>query len=107
MKKYRVIEAPRAKKDIKRYVGYLLNVKKSNQAAQALFDDYRGTKERLSEIAGAIHNPESDKLKQRNLKRINFQKHNYFFLFRINGNTAEIVAMFHSLEDYENKLPIN
>ena len=40
MKKYRVIEAPRAKKDIKRYVGYLLNVKKSNQAAQALFDDY-------------------------------------------------------------------
>ena len=104
MKKYRVIEAPRAKKDIKRYVGYLLNVKKSNQAAQALFDDYRGTKERLSEIAGAIHNPESDKLKQRNLKRINFQKHNYFFLFRVNGDTAEIVAMFHSLEDYENKL---
>ena len=105
MKKYRVIEAQIAKKDIKKYVGYLRNIKRSTQAAQALFDDYRVTKQRLAEVAGTIQEPKSQKMKQRGLKRINFSKHNYFFLFRINGNDAEIVAVFHGLEDYENKLP--
>lgn len=105
MKKYRIIEAPRAKKDIKKYVGYLLNVKKSDQAAQALFDDYRETKEILADHAGAIGDPASENLKRRGLKRINFRKHNYFFLFRIKGDTVEVAAMFHGLEDYERKLP--
>lgn len=77
----------------------------SIQAAQALFDDYRATKQHLADVAGAIKEPESEKMKLRRLKRINFLKHNYFFLFRINGDNAEIVAMFHGLEDYENKLP--
>ena len=102
---YRVIEAPRAKKDIKKYVGYLRDRKKSIQAAQALFDDYRATKERLADIAGMIRDPDSEKLKLRGLKRINFAKHNYFCLFRVKGNTVEIAAMFHGLEDYESKLP--
>lgn len=52
-----------------------------------------------------IRDPDSEKLKQRGLKRINFVKHNYFFLFRVKGNTVEIAAMFHRLEDYESKLP--
>ena len=104
MKEYKVIEAPRVKKDIKKYVGYLRNVKMSVQAAQALFDDYRATKKRLANIAGSLPDPDSEELKQRGLKRINFEKHNYFFLFRINGDKVEIAAMFHGLEDYENKL---
>ena len=78
MKKYRVVEAPRAKKDIKRYIGYLRNEKKSQQAAQALFDDYRATKKKLVEVAGMLNDPDNEILKQRGLKRINFIKHNYF-----------------------------
>lgn len=105
MNKYRVIEAPRAKKDIKRYIGYLRNVKRSEQAAQALFDDYRATKKNLADVAGMVSDPDNEKLKQRGLKRMNFIKHNYFFLYRIKDNDAEIAAMFHGLEDYENKLP--
>ncbi len=104
MKNYKVIEAPRAKKDIKKYVGYLRNVKVSIQAAQALFDDYRATKKRLSDIAGAIREADSEKLRQRGLKRIDFARHNYFFLFRVKDDTVEVVAMFHGLEDFENKI---
>ena len=104
MKKYKVLVAPRAKKDVKKYVSYLRNVRLSMQAAQALFDDYRSTKKRLADICKYIGEPESEKLKQRGLKRINFTRHNYFFLFRVKGDTVEIVAMFHGLEDYENKI---
>lgn len=104
MRKYKIIEAPRAKKDIKKYIGYLRNEKKSIQAAQALFDDYRATKRHLADIAGAIRESDNEKMKERGLKRINFMKHNYFFVFRIKGDNAEIAAMFHGLEDYENKL---
>ena len=104
MKKYKTIVSPRAKKDIKRYVSYLVNVKKSQQAAQALYDDYRGTIKRLADVAGMLRDPDSEELRKRELKRINFTKHNYFLLYRIKGEVVEIVAMFHGLEDYENKL---
>ncbi len=105
MKKYRIIVAPRAQKDIRKYINYLRNVKKSTQAAQALFDDYRKTQKRLAETADIIKDPDNEKLKERQLKRINFVKHNYFLLFRIREDTVEIAAMFHELEDYDNKLP--
>ena len=72
MKQYKVIISPRAKKDIKKYVDYLINVKYSQQAAQALFDDYKGTIKRLSEVAGMLRNPDSEELRKRQLKRINF-----------------------------------
>ncbi len=102
---YKVVIAPSAKKDIKRYIGYLADVKKSKQAAQALFDDYRKTKKRLADVAGMIKESDNEKIRARDLKRLNFDKHNYFLLFRVKEDTVEIVAIFHSLEDYENKLP--
>ena len=48
--------------------------------------------------------PESKKLKERNLRRINFKRHNYFMLFRKEDDKAVVVEIFHGLEDYENKL---
>ena len=104
MVRYKVVVAPRANEDMKRYVAYLANVKKSKQAAQALFDDYRKTKKRLADVAGMIKESDNEKIRARDLKRLNFDKHNYFLFFRVKNNTAEIVAIFHSLEDFENKL---
>lgn len=74
------------------------------QAAQALYDDYRETKTVLAKIAGALADPDDEKLKQRGLKRINFLHHNYFMLFTVENEKAIIVRVFHGLEDYQNKL---
>ena len=69
-----------------------------------LVNDYRETRKKLEIVAGSLKDPDSEKLKVRRLKRINFLKHDYFLLYRIDGSAVYVTNMFHSLEDYENKL---
>lgn len=104
MKKYRVVVTDKAEFALDRYIGYLADVKMNDQAASNLFYDYIETRKELELVAGSIKVPESKKLKERNLKRINFKRHNYFMLFRIDDDKAVVIEIFHGLEDYENKL---
>ena len=104
MKRYKVYITGRAFSDLRIRIGYLRNEKKSMQAAQALFDDYRETRSILANIAGALAESHDEKLKRRGLKRINFLHHNYFMLFKIEKEKVFIVRVFHGLEDYQNKL---
>lgn len=43
-------------------------------------------------------------LRDRGLKQIFFDKHDYVMLYRINGDVAEVAKIFHTSEDYQNKL---
>ena len=104
MKKYIVKNTPLLEKKLDRYVGYLFNTKKNAQAASALLKDFTETRKSLEQTAGALPLPGDENLQKRNLKRINFQRHNYFLLFRIRGEVVEIVSMFHGLENYSDKL---
>lgn len=104
MKQYKVVVTDKAESALDRYIGYLADVKMNEQAANNLFYDYIETRKELERVAGSIKTPESKKLKDRKLKRINFRRHNYFMLFRIDGDKAVVVEIFHGLEDYENKL---
>ena len=104
MKSYNVKVSPSAEKDLRDRIEYLVKDKKSKQAAANVMNDYIETRNTLSQMAGSIKNPENDKLRARRLKRINFKRHNYFLLFRIDENVVTITNVFHGLEDYENKL---
>ena len=88
MKTYRVVVSDDAKADLRRYRDYLLNQKKSRQAAENLVLDFRETRKQLEKVAGSLQEPNSEALRDRGLK----------------GDTVYITNMFHSLEDYENKL---
>ena len=104
MMKLKVYVTASAKNDLRRYLRYVRNKLKNPSAAESIAEDFRKTKNTLSELAKSIREPESDKLKQRGLKRINFISHDYFLLDRLNGDTVEVTNMFHELEDFENKL---
>ena len=104
MKTYCVIVTDDAKADLKRYRDYILNNFKNPQAAKALIFDFRETRRKLETISASLQDPESEVLRQRGLKKINFQRHNYFLLFRIVGDRVYVTNVFHFLEDYENKL---
>ena len=104
MKKYRVVITKQAQNDLRQKLSYIRDHLKNPQAVQSMYSDYKKTRAALAENAGSIHEAESDKLKERNLKRINFRNHNYFMLFRVVENRAEITNIFHNSEDYENKL---
>lgn len=37
-------------------------------------------------------------------RRINFKKHNYFMLFRLENDVVYVDHIYHFLQDYENKI---
>ena len=105
MKQYKVIITPDAEDDFEKYLEYLLNIKKNPQAYINLLQDFEDTKNSLSNIAGSISEPKSERLRERYLKRMNFLHHNYFLLFYFGDDEiVYITNVFHGLEAFEDKL---
>ena len=76
---YKVVVTSDAEEDLDRFLQYLLFEKKNEPAAGNILDDF------------GYH-------------RINFLRHRYFMLYRIEENTVFIDDIFHELQDYENKM---
>ena len=55
-------------------------------------------------MAGTIRSPDEPELVERDLKKMLFLHHDYVVLFRIGGDIAYIVKIFHTSEDYVRKL---
>ncbi|MBR5109985.1 MAG: type II toxin-antitoxin system RelE/ParE family toxin [Clostridia bacterium] len=104
MKKYKLAMTVEAKADLKNILSFLQKTFHNQQAVRNIWEDFRETKKTLARSAGSLPEPESERLRERGLKRINFLRHSYFILYIIENETAVIVNIFHMLEDYENKL---
>ena len=104
MKSFRITIMPEAKGQLRNYLKYLKINLKNEQAYHSVKADYEDTINRLKTLAGSINVCEHPKLAEREIRKIFFRKHDYVLLYRIKGDTAEVVSMFHTLEDYENKI---
>lgn len=104
MKTYKVTLVPEAEAQIRKYLAYLLLVKQSEQAYNAVKEDYHETIDALSTIAGSIGAPPQQKLRDRGIKKMLFQRHQYVMLFYVDGEEAVVTKIFHTSEDYLNKL---
>ena len=101
---YKVVISEGAAQDLGNCINYLINIKKNPQAALSVMNDYDDTIAKLSIVAGSLKPCQSPKMKERNLRRINFLRHNYFMLYLVEGQTAYVTNIFHDLEDADNKL---
>ena len=100
----KVVVSEDALSDLRRYVNYLIHVKRNPQAAVNLLDDYDKTIEKLTFAAGSLKPCDSPNMKKRHLRRINFLHHDYFMLYQFEEQTAFVTNIFHNLEDADNKL---
>jgi len=101
---YKVVITEDAEKDLDNFVSYLLFVKKSEQAASNLLDDFEVTQNSLTRVAGSLKDCTNPKLKEQGYKRINFMSHRYFMLYRIENDKAIVDNIFHELQDYESSI---
>ena len=101
---YSIVVTNDAEDDLNRVIEYLLFEKKSKQAAKDVLDDFEKTKEKLKNVAGSLKLCDNPRLKILGYHRINFLKHRYFILYRIESNLVFIDNIFHELQDYENKM---
>lgn len=101
---YKVEITDDALEDLDNILYYILFVLKSEQAAQNVLDDFDLTKNHLARVAGSIGLCENPCLRERGYRRLEFQKHNYFMMYRLEGSVAIVDAVFHDLQDFEKKM---
>ncbi|MBO4496438.1 MAG: type II toxin-antitoxin system RelE/ParE family toxin [Clostridiales bacterium] len=101
---YKVFITPVAEEELDRFISYLINEKMSARAAGNVLNDFEETVRCLTIVAGSLKLCEQPKLKKLGYRRMNFLAHDYFMLYRIEEDTVIVDAIFHALQDYENKL---
>ncbi len=94
---YKVIITKFAKHQLDMYVGYTADILKNRQAAKAIISDARDTNEMLSIVADKLALCDNAILRQHGYRRILFKKHDFFMVYRLDGNKA----IYHELQDYE------
>ena len=79
-------------------------VKKNKQAAKNVLDDFENTIKKLKYVASSLKVCDNPRLQSLGYRRINFQQHRYFMLYRIENDVVYVDDIFHELQDYENKM---
>lgn len=90
-----------AKKQSEAYIGYVAKTLKSRQAAKSIMMDFRKTIGRLHYVAGSLPLLENMELASYGYRRINFDRHNFFMLYRVKDRVVIVDAIYHGLQDYE------
>lgn len=89
---YRGVVTAEAEEDLNQFIQYLILEKQNEQAAKNVLDDLEETVEMLKHIAGSLKLCDNPRLQSLGYYRINFKKHRYFMLYRIE---KDIVVLHH------------
>ena len=89
---YRGVVTAEAEEDLNQFIQYLILEKQNEQAAKNVLDDLEETVEMLKHIAGSLKSCDNPRLQSLGYHRINFKKHRYFMLYRIE---KDIVVLHH------------
>ena len=95
---YKVVVTAEAEEDLNQFIQYLLFAKKNKQAAKNVLDDFEDTIKKLKYVASSLNVCDNPRLQSLGYRRINFQQHRYFMLYRIendiaSGRIAEVRVM--------------
>ncbi|MDE7311720.1 MAG: type II toxin-antitoxin system RelE/ParE family toxin [Eubacterium sp.] len=99
---FEVIISSKALSQLNSYIDYLQYTLLNDQAAYNLWQDALATRDQLSKIAASLKLCSHSELKKNGYRAINFLRHRYLMLYRIEGQYVYVDAIYHQLQDYEN-----
>lgn len=99
---WKVLATYKVESELSEFVRYLIYEKMSRQAASAVVDDYEDTLKQLKRVAGSLKYIDNQRLAELGYRRINFLRHRYYLIYRVNGDTAVVDGMYHELQDPDN-----
>lgn len=102
MDSFNVVISPRALSQLNHYIDYLQYTLLNDQAAYNVWQDAMETRNQLSKVAGSLTPSSHPLLKRNGYRTINFQRHRYLMVYRVEDQTAYVDAIYHQLQDYEN-----
>lgn len=99
---YEVVLTDKARVQLDHMIGYILLELKNEQAALNVMEDAEETKLRLSRVAESLKLCDDPALRNLGYRTIHFKRHNYFMLYRMDGDKVYVDAVYHDMQDYEN-----
>ena len=101
---YKVLLTKEAEIDLDNIIKYIMIEKKNKEAAESIMNDFSEIIKKLSYSAGSFKLCDNLRLKELGYRRLNFSKHDYFILYRIQQNNVFIDKIFHFKQDEGNKI---
>ncbi|MDE5865616.1 MAG: type II toxin-antitoxin system RelE/ParE family toxin [Lachnospiraceae bacterium] len=102
MDSFNVTISPKALSQLNSYIDYLQYTLLNEQSAYNVWQDAMETRVQLSKVSGSLKFCTHPNLKKNGYRAINFMRHRYLMLYRIDGTNVYVDAIYHQLQDYEN-----
>lgn len=102
MDSFDVIISPKALSQLNEYIDYLQYTLLNEQAAYNVWQDALDTRKELSKVAGSLKPCTHPLLNKYGYHLMSFLRHRYLMLYRLEGQTVYVDAIYHQLQDYEN-----
>lgn len=102
MDSFDVVISPKALSQLNHYIDYVQYTLLNDQAAYNVWQDAMETRDQLSKVAGSLAPSSHPLLKKNGYRTINFQRHHYLMVYRVEDLTVYVDAIYHQLQDYEN-----
>ena len=101
---YKLLISDRAHEQLDSIIEYVA-VKLSNPtAAAAILSDIEDVYDRLTEMPESMPLCDDPFLAFRNYRKALLSKHDYIVLFRIDADIVRVAGIFHTMENYANKI---
>ena len=92
-----MIISPKALTQLNDYIDYIQYTLLNEQAAYNVWQDALETREQLSKVVGSLKLCAHPQLRKHGYHIIHFLRHRYLMLYRIEGTTAYVDAIYHQL----------
>lgn len=102
MDSFEVIISPKALSQLNNYIDYLQYTLLNDQAAYNVWQDALETREHLSKVTSSLKFCAHPQLRKQEYRIVHFMQHRHLMLYRIEGTTVYVDAIYHQLQDYEN-----
>ena len=99
---YKVEIAPSALKQLETYIDYIQNTLLNPEAADSVILDALDTVTQLESVAGSLQYCSKESLRDLGYRKINFLRHDYVMIYSLVDHVAQVKAIYHQLQDYEN-----
>ena len=100
---FEVILAPKAMAQLDSYIAYIQYTLLNEQAAREVWQDALDTLEQLERVADSLRECSHPRLKEQGYRAIHFLRHRYVMFYRVENRRVYVDAIYHQLQDYENR----
>lgn len=105
MKTWEVQVIRRVEQRLTRILSYIAEKPLYNpDAARAVFEDYEQTKAMVGLMGDRVAVGRHPIMQRRKLRRMDFLEHDYYLIYRVMGDVAQIVRIGHTLENLDKVL---